>query len=99
MLRITVKRGPELTTLKLEGKLTGPWVEELERAWSQEMGEKPASDATVDLAGVTYVDAEGKKLLARMFKQGACLRDGQLMTRYIVAQVMQGVKQSPGYGG
>ena len=46
----------------IDGLKVGKRAEELERAWSQEMGEKPASDATVDLAGVTYVDAEGKKL-------------------------------------
>ena len=33
MLRITTSDIGEKVTLKLEGKLSGPWVEEFERCW------------------------------------------------------------------
>ena len=32
MLKITVAKSPKSTTLRVEGRLTGPWVDELERA-------------------------------------------------------------------
>ena len=35
MLRITVKENSEAVVLKLEGRLTGPWVEELGHLWEQ----------------------------------------------------------------
>jgi hypothetical protein len=33
MLRITVEESECAETFKLEGKIVGPWVEELSRAW------------------------------------------------------------------
>ena len=33
MLRITVEEQDNATSLRLEGKLTGDWVGELERCW------------------------------------------------------------------
>ena len=37
MLRITTSDIGEKVTLKLEGKLSGPWVEEFERCWHMSM--------------------------------------------------------------
>ncbi len=43
MLRITVRQEPTTTTIELEGKLAGPWVEELERCWRTALAEAKAS--------------------------------------------------------
>ena len=64
MLRITVQDSLQSVALKLEGQLTGPWVEETERVWKNCDG--PV--AVVDLCDVTWVDGRGTKLLARMYK-------------------------------
>jgi hypothetical protein len=69
MLRITVQDSLQSVALKLEGQLTGPGVEETERVWKN-CG-RPV--AVVDLCGVTWVDGQGTKLLARMYKGGANL--------------------------
>ena len=83
-----------MTTLKLEGKLSGPWVNEAAKAWSDVIGGTAAKDVVVDLSGVTFIDDEGKKLLAEMLRQGAQLRDGRLMTRYIINQLLKEAKSS-----
>ncbi len=75
MLRITVERGSESATLKLEGKIVAPWTEELERTW-RGMSLSPAESLVVDLGGVTWVDAQGKNVLAKMYRAGA-----ELITR------------------
>ena len=87
MLRITVTNGSRPTLFKLEGRLAGPWVDELERAWNDSVKEPESQPIRVDLSGVTFVDLEGKKLLGRMFQQGAELYAGNILTKYILEEV------------
>jgi ABC-type transporter Mla MlaB component len=66
MLRITTEQRGDLWLLRLEGKLTGAWVDELRRCWS---GCRPAA-VHVELADVGFVDPAGKALLAEMHREG-----------------------------
>jgi hypothetical protein len=86
MLRITLVPEPEPSTLKVEGRLTGPWVDELERSWN-EIAKRELTRPVVDLSDVTFVSAEGKKLLDSMFRQGADLQSRSLMTQFILSQL------------
>ena len=95
MLRISYENNPQSATLKLEGKLAGPWVDEVVRTWSDVVGDRPAKDVTVDLSGVMFIDGDGKKLLRWMLQRGARLREGRLMTKYIVDQVVEEAGQLP----
>ena len=55
--------------IALEGRLVGPWVDELRRV----VDEAPnARDLTIDLRGVDFVDGEGVGLLRAL--RGAGLR-------------------------
>lgn len=75
MLKITRQQGvaPHSVWLVLEGRLAGPWVEEL-KAYCHEMSVNQCRCAKIDLSGVTFIDAEGKALLARLWQEGAELR-------------------------
>ena len=73
--------------------MTGPWVDELERSWSQVSKRQP-SRPVVDLSDVTFVSAEGKRLLKSMFQQGADLQSHSLMTRFILTQVKSGSNEN-----
>ena len=64
MLRITVQDSPQASTLKLEGKLTGPWVKELEQSWITVTATVPDHPVVIDLSDVTFIDCAGKCLLA-----------------------------------
>jgi ABC-type transporter Mla MlaB component len=68
MLRITTQE-KEMPTLKLEGKISGPWVQVLEVCWGQARERSP-SLVRVDLTDVTFVDDTGKALLTRMAARG-----------------------------
>jgi anti-anti-sigma regulatory factor len=60
-------------SIKLEGSLSGPWVEELRKAWSAG-AESPRDPAvTLDLSGVNFVDEAGRDLLMQIRKTGAVL--------------------------
>lgn len=94
MLRITVQRDVSPLTLKLEGRIAGEWVEELERAWTAECDQGRLIN--LDLTGVTFVDEEGKKLLSRLFEQGSTLHATDCMNRSIIEQIRR--KQLAGNG-
>jgi outer membrane protein TolC len=87
MLRVTtnVEEAQSKVTLKLEGKLAGPWVEEFERCWSSTF--EKWTQVVVELAGVTFIDSKGKCLLTKIHSQGARLVGTGLMTKSIIEQI------------
>jgi len=60
VLRITVDHNQDSLTFKLEGRLAGVWVNEVERTWQLLQPSPPRPNVRFDLAGVTFVDAAGK---------------------------------------
>ncbi|MFZ0818458.1 MAG: TolC family protein [Candidatus Acidiferrales bacterium] len=87
MLKITVNHDESLTNLILEGKLAGPWVAELNASWEAEKTQ--SSKISVDLGGVTFIDADGRSLLKRIYQQGGKLIAKGCLTRAIVAEVTE----------
>jgi ABC-type transporter Mla MlaB component len=79
MLRITPTQAGATTTLKLEGSVSGPWVDELQRCWTQ-LGEE-GGRVEVDLRGVSYSDPNGAALLLRMERQGSRLLGSSLVLK------------------
>lgn len=88
MLKITIHPGAGVARMKVEGRLAGPWVEELNRCWREVAGTQP-NQVVVDLSGVTFIDSEGKALLAKMWQQGATLHAVGCLNRCIVEEVMK----------
>jgi anti-anti-sigma regulatory factor len=84
MLKITTLRENNRTILKLEGRLAGPWVQEVESCCVQ------GSDLSVDMSAVTYVDSEGKHLLKKLYQRGAKLIASGCMTNCLVHEIAHG---------
>ncbi|MGA7560927.1 MAG: hypothetical protein WCF61_17280 [Terriglobales bacterium] len=89
MLRITVEEKDDLTNFRLEGKLTGDWVKELERCWIRAKHIEPGTQFTVDLSGVNFVDEKGKTLLESMVSEGAGLQAEGPMMRLLVDTIVE----------
>jgi len=89
MLRITIDENPASVTLRLEGKLIGPWVEEVEQCWRKVFQTLGPRTVLVDLSAVDFVDPAGRVLLARMHSAGFRLEAGGPMTRFLVEQIYQ----------
>ena len=87
MLRITTVDIGEKVTLKLEGKLSGPWVEEFERCWRMSADIYKNRDLVVDLTGVTYVDNGGKKLLCSLSNSGVKLMGSGIMPKSLIDEI------------
>jgi anti-anti-sigma regulatory factor len=89
MLKITIHNSTNAATLNLEGRLAGPWVAELERSWRAVKDDSREKPVIVDLCEVTFVDAEGRKLLSSMYGQGARLRTFGCMAKGVVEEIVQ----------
>jgi len=87
MLRINSRDENELTTLTIEGKLTGRWVKELEHCWENVASSQPRRSIRVNLSAVGFIDSEGKELLTRMRKQGAVLVPTGCFMKVIVDEI------------
>jgi anti-anti-sigma regulatory factor len=87
MLRITILINREATTLRLEGRLAGPWVQELKRCWAATVSRKTPHPHSVDLSAVTYIDPEGKVLLKKIHQQGAKLVASGCLTSCVVKEI------------
>jgi len=71
MLKITpIKTSGATKTLKLEGRLLGPWVEEVRRACA---GSVLASPLSLDLSGLVFADADGERLLKDLLRDGVAI--------------------------
>src|SRR3990170_7613832 len=70
VLRITMDRSGVIVRLRLEGRLTGPWVQELEGCWEELLPEQRRG-AVADLADVTFIGEDGRQLLVKLWEQGA----------------------------
>ena len=85
MLRITVHEDARCLTVQLEGRLAGRWVQELDECWQRIAATQQKRIVRVDLAGVTFVDAEGQTCLVALYHQGAELIAADCLTKAVVA--------------
>jgi len=67
MLRMTRTESGPTTTLFIEGKILAPWISEICSA----LAAIPSGQTRrIDLAGVTFVDLAGARLLAKLRREG-----------------------------
>lgn len=69
MLRITIHDEPNAQTMQLEGKIIGPWVDELRRTWRDAASSRGSKQLHLDLRDVAFVDDNGKRLLRDIYRQ------------------------------
>lgn len=87
MIRITAQHESSATRLFLEGKLCGPGVDELDKCWRESSSAEAA--LMVDLTNISFVDEQGKELLARMCQKGTKLFSTSLVTRCLIDQIQK----------
>ncbi len=62
-LRISIQEDDQAIAVNLEGRLTGPWVAELQGAWQELIPRICERKLSLDLRNMTYADADGKRVL------------------------------------
>jgi anti-anti-sigma regulatory factor len=89
MLKITILDCGDRTVFELEGKLAGPWVEEMEECWRKVAANRRV---VVLLKHVTFIDGAGKTLLIDMCRSGAEIEGAGCMTSVTVEEIKRGSK-------
>jgi anti-anti-sigma regulatory factor len=69
MLRITIHETDDAMAITLEGRIAGPWVAELGRAWAEAAPRLSSRKLFLDLRNVTYVDMNGEQALKNIYAQ------------------------------
>src|ERR1700693_3338371 len=87
MLKITIHDGPEALTFQVEGKLIGAWAKELEQSWKTAASTRERKALIVDLTETLYIDEEGKRVLKKLFREGAFFRTAGAMTSSVVDEI------------
>jgi anti-anti-sigma regulatory factor len=95
MLKITVEKTPRGTVVRLEGRLAGPWVNELESTWHAVNMGTGDGHIGIDLTDVTFVGEDGKVLLESMHSLGAKLKAGGCTTRRLVEEIERNLSRAP----
>jgi hypothetical protein len=86
MLMITVETEAAGVVLRLDGRLAGPAVSELERNWQAAAVKQPRKPVLLDLKGVISVDGRGRDFLAHVHRLGDTLVAGTT-TRALVDEI------------
>jgi hypothetical protein len=67
MLRISVQPNSDSIAIILEGRVAGPWAEELSRTWAEVEPTIGTRKISLDLCNTTYADVAGISILRRIY--------------------------------
>jgi anti-anti-sigma regulatory factor len=85
MLKISTHRDASRTVLEIEGRIVGPWAEELRDCWRRAAND--GGQVVVVLKQVSYVDVNGKKVLAEMHRHRVELVAEGCMNTAIIEEI------------
>ena len=87
MLRVRITTERTKTVLVVEGRLAGPWVDELAASWASARESVDAQSIRIDLDGVSFISSPGKSLLAAIHAGGGELVGRGCMVRQILDEI------------
>jgi len=87
MVRVTTEEEVGEVRMKIEGRLAGSDVNDVQAHWQAITAAREHSSILIDLSGVTFVDEAGKRLLAEMNRQGDKFVASGLLTKAIIEEV------------
>lgn len=88
---------PEKVTLKLEGRLAGPYTVELDRVWKETAPRLESRDVSLDLRETTYADAGGIRTLRSIYADtGAAILTATPWTEYLAEEVKRTETETEG---
>src|ERR1700676_777620 len=99
MLRITTETKRGRTIFSLEGRLAGPWVAALEQCWRELATSSQRQKFSINLCGVSFIDAAGKMLLKDMHSQGGEFIAEGCLNQAIVKEIIESTEKAETEGG
>jgi hypothetical protein len=99
-LKITIEEAPAVVTIGLEGRVAGPWVDELSRTWCSLAPSLGRRELLIDLRNVIFIDRAGISLLAEIYsKTGAQFRADTPLMKYFAEEAMKNQSEKDGQKG
>ena len=68
-MRVTIHETAEAAVVRLEGRIAGPWADELDHVWSNSRSQFASKKLTIDLRDVLFADARGRQVLSQIFTE------------------------------
>jgi anti-anti-sigma regulatory factor len=96
MIRVTMEDLGAVLRLKVDGRLDGIWVPELEQCWRSFAERSPGITLIVDLTGTEFVDLAGKYLLSLMHQSGVQLTADSPYMKLLVAEILGAAPNAAG---
>ena len=92
-VRITIHEPEGSVILKIDGRVADPFVAEFQRAWQELAPSLGSRKLSVDLRGVTFMDTNGRQLLAEIHATtGADFLADRPLTKFYAEEAMQGFR-------
>jgi ABC-type transporter Mla MlaB component len=95
MLRVTIFDTPTEQRLVLEGKLTEPWIAEIESAWEKARNQRQGRTCVIDLSETTVIDQSGRRILAMMCNEGAQFIVEGVATMHLIKVIQRACAERP----
>ena len=87
-LRITVHERESSIEVTLEGRLAGPWVAELSKAWRETAPRLGNRTISLNIRDLTYSNEEGKEVLREIVAQtSAEILTSNPLTKYLAEEI------------
>jgi len=87
-LKISINDDTFGATLKIEGKIVGPWAAELNRVWRHLWASTNQKKLRLDLRDVAFIDRDGTRILREIVgATGAEVLADSPLTQYFANQV------------
>jgi hypothetical protein len=87
VLKITITETATDRRWIVQGRLVGPWVNELRTAWKKAHTSQDKRACIIDLNDVTLIDKSGERLLRAISKKGAQLIANGIYTKHLLEKV------------
>ena len=89
MFRVTEQRAESQVVLKLEGRFSSAFVDELDTCWRGVMEDRGARSVWIDLTDVQLVDVAAQEQLTRMHRAGVHFVTRGCLMRELVREIAE----------
>jgi hypothetical protein len=95
-MKISMNHDAMVATLKVEGRVVGPWAAELERTWHDLWTSTRPKRLQLDIRGVTFADQKGSRILREIVRvTGANIVADSPLTQYFAKLAMDTTVVAP----
>jgi hypothetical protein len=95
MFKITIVDTPTQRKLVVEGKLSGPWVDELRTTWTNASRDLDGRKGVIDVSSLTVISREGEDAIFDLMKQGAKFSCAGILTRHVLKGLARRCRCTP----